>query len=175
VSTETYALFDTAIGRCAIAWGGRGVVGVQLPEALEAETRVRMLRRFPGAVEAPPREVQRALEGIIALLRGDPSNLSTIRLDMDRVPPFDRRVHELSRTVPAGMTTTYGDLAARLGVPGAGRVVGRALGRNPFAIVVPCHRVLAAGGKLGGFSAKGGVATKLRLLAIERGQLRALF
>ncbi|MGH7706523.1 MAG: methylated-DNA--[protein]-cysteine S-methyltransferase, partial [Vulcanimicrobiaceae bacterium] len=166
--TRGFTLFDTPIGRCGIAWGGRGVVHVQLPEAREAETRARVLERFPDAREVPPPpKVQRALNGIVALLRGEASDLSAIALDMDGVPPFHRRVYEFARTIPPGGTLSYGELAALAGSPGAARAVGQALGRNPFAIVVPCHRVLAAGAKIGGFSSNGGIATKLRLLAIE--------
>jgi len=165
---RSFALFDTAIGRCGVAWGERGVAGVQLPEAGERETRARMLQRFPAAGEAPPPpEVQRVIDRIVALLRGEASDLSTIALDMERVPSFHRRVYEAARAIPPGMTLSYGDIAARVGAPGAARAVGQALGRNPFPIIVPCHRVLAAGGKIGGFSAQGGVATKRRMLAIE--------
>jgi O-6-methylguanine DNA methyltransferase len=168
MSTGGFTLFDTPIGRCGIAWGERGVVGVQLPEAREPATRARLLARFPEASEAPPPPaVQRALDGIVALLRGEASDLSAIALDMAALPPFHRRVYEAARAIPPGATLSYGEIAARLGTPGAARAVGQALGRNPFAIVVPCHRVLAAGGKLGGFSANGGIATKLRLLTIE--------
>jgi methylated-DNA-[protein]-cysteine S-methyltransferase len=170
-----FALFETAIGWCAIAWGGRGLRGVQLPEGSELETRTRMRRRFPGAREgAPPAEVQRVVDGIVALLRGETSDLSGAALDMDGVPPFHRRVYEVARTIPPGATLTYGEVAARLGEPASSRAVGQALGRNPFAIVVPCHRVLAAGGKIGGFSARGDVATKLRLLAIEGAPVTAM-
>ena len=165
---QGFTLFDTAIGRCGVAWGRRGLVGVQLPEAREQETRARLERRFPEAREsAPPAGVRRALADIGALLRGEKRDLSGIALEMDRLPPFHRRVYEIARGIPPGATLSYGEIAARLGAPGSARAVGQALGRNPFAIVVPCHRVLAAGGKLGGFSANGGVATKLRLLAIE--------
>jgi methylated-DNA-[protein]-cysteine S-methyltransferase len=168
MSTHGFTLFDTPIGACGIAWGARGVVAVRLPEAREIETRARLLERFPDAREMPPpREVEIALNAIVALLRGEASDLSSVALDMERVPPFHRRVYAVARTIPPGATLSYGELAARLGAPGSARAVGQALGRNPFAIVVPCHRVLAAGGKLGGFSAKGGVATKLRLLSIE--------
>ena len=168
---EGFALFDTTIGRCGIAWSGAGIVGVQLPEASELATRARVLRRFPEAHEAPlPADVQRAVDGITALLSGETRDLSAIVLDMERVSPFHRRVYEAARTIPAGATLSYGDVAARLGAPGAARAVGQALGRNPFAIVVPCHRVLAAGGKTGGFSANGGITTKLRLLSIEGAQ-----
>jgi methylated-DNA-[protein]-cysteine S-methyltransferase len=163
-----FALFDTKLGRCGIAWGERGVIGVQLPEARESATRARVLERFPDASEVePPPDVQQALDAIAALLRGESAELSSVALDMQRVPPFHRRVYEVARTIAPGTTLSYGEVAARLGAPGSARAVGQALGRNPFAIVVPCHRVLAAGGKVGGFSANGGIRTKLRLLSIE--------
>ncbi len=163
-----FSFFDTEIGRCGIVWGEHGIAGVQLPEARESETRARVRRRFPDAREAPPpAEVQRAVDAIAALLRGEPSDLAALSLDMGRVPMFHRRVYEVARTIPRGATQSYGEIARRLGAPHAARAVGQALGRNPFAIVVPCHRVLAAGGKVGGFSANGGAATKLRLRAIE--------
>jgi methylated-DNA-[protein]-cysteine S-methyltransferase len=111
--------------------------------------------------------VRRAQAAIAALLRGEPRDLSGVELDMQGVPPFHRRVYEVARGIPAGSTLSYGEVAARLGSPGSARAVGQALGRNPFAIVVPCHRVLAAGGRIGGFSANGGARTKLRLLEIE--------
>jgi len=168
MTARGFALFDTAIGRCGIAWGGGGIVGIQLPEAREQGTRARVLARFPGAREGlPPADVKRAQRGIVALLRGEASELSTVALDMQGVPPFHRRVYQVARTIPAGATLSYGEIAARLGAPGSARAVGQALGRNPFAIVVPCHRVLAASGRLGGFSANGGITTKLRLLSLE--------
>jgi methylated-DNA-[protein]-cysteine S-methyltransferase len=164
-----FALFDTAIGRCAIAWGTRGIACVQLPEVNELTTRARMLQRFPCAREAaPPSEVERARDRIVALLRGETGDLSSVLLDMDLVPPFHRRVYEAARSIPRGATMTYGALAAQAGLAGSARAVGQALARNPFAIIVPCHRVVAAGGRTGGFSADGGTTTKLRLLAIER-------
>ena len=173
MTAQGFAIFDTAIGRCGIAWGGQGVAGVQLPEARESETRARLLRRVPGAREAsPPPPVQRALDGIVALLRGEGGDLSAVPLDMDGVPEFHRRVYDVARGIPPGLTLSYGEVAARLGEPGAARAVGQALGQNPFPLIVPCHRVLAAGGKLGGFSANGGVKTKVRLLSIERGPAR---
>lgn len=168
MTAHAFTLFDTPIGRCGIAWSGRGVAGVQLPEAREVETRARLAERFPQARETlPPPEVKRALDGIVALLNGEASDLSTTALDMDRVSPFDRRVYEIARGIPPGATLSYGEIAALVGAPGAARAVGQALGHNPFPIVIPCHRVLAAGGKPGGFSANGGIAMKLRLLAIE--------
>ena len=111
------------------------------------------------------------MRDIVALLRGKPNapaDLSHIALDMEGVPPFHRRVYELARGIAPGTTLTYGEIATCLGDPGSARAVGQALGHNPFAPVVPCHRVLAAGGRSGGFSANGGVATKLRMLQIER-------
>jgi methylated-DNA-[protein]-cysteine S-methyltransferase len=168
MTAHAFALFETAIGWCGIAWNGRGIAGVQLPEADEHHTRERMLQRFPAAGEAtPPPEICRVLDDIVALLGGEPSDLSSAELDMDGVSPFHRRVYEIARSIPPGETLSYGEVAARLGVPGAARAVGQALGQNPFPILVPCHRVLAAGSKIGGFSAHGGAATKQRMLALE--------
>jgi methylated-DNA-[protein]-cysteine S-methyltransferase len=167
--TAGFALFETAVGVCGIAWGERGVLGVQLPERTEARTRARMGRRFPAARESPPpTAVQRAIESIVALLDGEARDLGEVVLDMEGVPNFERLVFEVARTIPAGATLTYGEIAARLGTQRDARAVGEALGQNPFPIVVPCHRVLAAGGRVGGFSAHGGITTKLRLLSIER-------
>jgi methylated-DNA-[protein]-cysteine S-methyltransferase len=174
MSAVGFVLFDTSIGRCGIAWSDRGIVGVQLPESRITATRARLQRRFPSARETtPPSDVRAARDAIVALLDGKKSDLSFIALDMEQVPPFHRRVYEAARTIPPGGTLTYGDVAALLGERGAARAVGQALGRNPFAIVVPCHRVLAAGGKMGGFSANGGVSTKQRLLSIEGVETRA--
>lgn len=160
-------LFDTAIGRCGLAWGPGGIVGVQLPEPAGAD-RARLLQRFPDAVEGePPSELREVVERLRAHLAGGAPDLGSIELDMSAVPEFDRRAYELTRAIPRGETRTYGEIATALGDPGAARAVGQALGRNPFPIVVPCHRVLAAAGGTGGFSAYGGVATKRRLLAIE--------
>jgi methylated-DNA-[protein]-cysteine S-methyltransferase len=171
---QGFTLFDTDIGPCGIAWGERGVIAVQLPEADAARTRARLVRRCPDAREtSPPPEVQAAIEDIVALLRGEARDLSGVALDIERVAAFDRRVYEIARNIPAGETLSYGEIAARLGGRDLARDVGQALGRNPFPIVVPCHRVLAAGGKAGGFSANGGVTTKLRLLTIERARTSA--
>ena len=168
MTTHGFTLFDTPIGRCGIAWDGSRVVGVQLPERDEHKSRARLLKRCPGAQEAlPPPDVRRAIDAIVALLGGEASDLSTVALDMERVGEFDRRVYEIERTIPAGATLSYGEIATRLGDRALAREVGQALGRNPFPIIVPCHRVLAAGGKAGGFSANGGITTKLRLLTIE--------
>ncbi|MBL8538069.1 MAG: methylated-DNA--[protein]-cysteine S-methyltransferase [Hyphomonadaceae bacterium] len=164
-----YALFDTAIGRCGLAWGARGVIGVQLPEKDLHATRTRLLRHCPAAEEseAPPKPIARAIDEIKALLRGEMRTLRAITLDMSRVAPFNARVYETTRAIAPGQTRTYGDIAHAIGDASAARAVGQALGRNPFAIVVPCHRVVGANDRLVGFSANGGIATKLRLLQIE--------
>lgn len=163
-----FALFDTAIGRCAIAWREQIVVALQLPEVNDAVALARLAERLPGVAEGEPSGiVQRAIQEVVALLAGETVDLGFVPLDMADVPPFHRRVYELARSIPPGQTLTYGEVAARLGTPGAARAVGQALRRNPFAILVPCHRVLAAGGKVGGFTAEGGTNTKLRMLAKE--------
>jgi methylated-DNA-[protein]-cysteine S-methyltransferase len=167
MSAEGFSLFETPVGRCGIAWGARGIVGVQLPEGSGEQTRRRLRRRFPDATEAPPPvEVQGTVEAITSLLRGGTADLGAVSLDMGAVPEFHRRVYATARTIPAGQTISYGALASRLGVPGAARAVGQALGRNPFPIVVPCHRVLGATGRSGASAV--GVVTKLRLLSAER-------
>ena len=164
------ALFETAIGRCAIAWNETAICGVQLPEGHELATRTRLARRFTDVrVEPPAPHARRAIDDIIALLRGEPIDLLPIALDYTGVPEFHQRVYEVARTIQPGHTLTYGEIATRLGAIGAARAIGQAMGKNPFPIIVPCHRVLAAGGKLGGFSAHGGGATKQRMLAIECG------
>ena len=164
-----YALFPTAIGHCGIAWQGALLVGVQLPEdAGEAQTRARMQRRFPQLAEcAMPPQVAAWAARVAALLQGAHDDLCDVTLALDTVPPFNARVYALARRIPPGKTMTYGEMAAALGEPGAARAVGQALGHNPFAPVVPCHRILAAKGKTGGFSAGGGAATKMRMLDIE--------
>ncbi len=174
MSQTGLALFDTAIGRVAIAWGERGIVAVQLPGTSEGRTRERILRMFADAQEAsPPGDVQYAISGITALLGGRHADLTDIRLDDSRLSEFHCRVYAIARMIPPGHTLTYGDVAKRLGDPIAARAVGQALGENPFPIIVPCHRVLAANGKLGGFSAPGGTATKLNLLRIEGAEAAA--
>jgi methylated-DNA-[protein]-cysteine S-methyltransferase len=166
-----YALFETAIGRCGIVWSERGIVGVQFPEGSDQATRRRLLRRHLKACETiPPAAVQRTIEDIVALLEGERRDLSEAVLDWGAVPDFNRRVYHVARAIPPGSTLSYGEVAARLGDRNLARDVAQALGQNPFPIIVPCHRIMAAGGKTGGFSAPGGVRTKLRLLSIERAQ-----
>jgi methylated-DNA-[protein]-cysteine S-methyltransferase len=169
---HAYTLFATRVGTCGIAWGEGGVVGLSLPAATEAETARRMERAFDAARQEPPAFVADIVAQIGALLAGDAQALDEVPLDMTGVPDFHRQVYAVARGIPPGKTLTYGDVAHRLGQPGAARAVGQALGQNPFPIVVPCHRVLGAGEKIGGFSAPGGRETKLRLLALEGLDLR---
>jgi methylated-DNA-[protein]-cysteine S-methyltransferase len=170
--TAAFICFDTAIGRCALVWRDRGIVGVQLPQSRQTHLQARIQHRFPHAREAPPPPaIQSVVDEIVALIAGEPRDLSMIMLDMSDVPEFDSKVYAVARDIPHGQTMTYGEIASRLGKPDAARAVGQALGHNPFPIIVPCHRVMGAGGKTGGFSADGGVATKLRLLNIERASL----
>jgi methylated-DNA-[protein]-cysteine S-methyltransferase len=165
LDVTAFSLFDTPIGACGIAWGTQGVVAVQLPER---DPRARFARRFPGIVEAAPTDdIRRAQESIVGVMRGAQSHLGDVVLDMEGLPPFHQRVYREARRIGPGKTVSYGELAARVGGRHLARAVGQALGSNPFPIVVPCHRVLAAGGRMGGFSAPGGVETKLRLLALE--------
>ncbi len=166
---QGHCLFDTAIGTCGIAWTGEAIAAVQLPEATRAGTRERMLRYTGPAPEAaPPAFVRAAVARIQALLAGAQDDLRDLPLDFTGIPDFHRRVYEVTWAIPPGETLTYGEVARRIGDPGAARAVGQALGKNPFAPVVPCHRVLAAGGRSGGFSAEGGADTKLRMLEIEK-------
>lgn len=175
MNSEGFTLFDTRYGQCGIAWGARGIVGVQLPEADAAATRARMRKRFPLLREgAPPPDVRAAMARITHLLTGGIDDLADVGLDWHGVSQFQRRVYELARRIPPGETRTYGDMAVQLGDKGLARAVGQALGLNPFAPVVPCHRVLAAGGKPGGFSAHGGAHVKLRMLAVEGAEAAAL-
>jgi methylated-DNA-[protein]-cysteine S-methyltransferase len=168
MTDQHFALFDTPIGICGIEWGPRGINGVQLPMGSDDKTRSRIRQRRGDTVECEPTaEVQRAIDRIIELLAGKPDDLRDIALDLADVPEFNRGVYDIARGIPPGQTMTYGDIAKRLGGVELSRDVGQALGRNPCPIVVPCHRVLAAGQKPGGFSARGGVDTKLKMLAIE--------
>jgi methylated-DNA-[protein]-cysteine S-methyltransferase len=175
MSNAHFTLFDTAIGACAIAWSERGIVGLQLPESSGEKMRARFHHRFPETEEAaPPPAIERAIGLIQALLSGEAPDLSGIVVDLEGVPAFERRVYEIARGIPVGATLTYGEIAAQLGDKLLSRDVGQALGKNPFPVVVPCHRVVASDGKLGGFSAPGGMDTKRRILAIESRHAPAL-
>lgn len=184
------ALFPTALGPCGVAWGPAGIVAVQLPEADAEGTTARLRRRVPRAVPAdPPPDVGAAVEAMTALLDGlltgqadrpadgDPGPagagarwtevLVTAAVDLTAASDFERRVYDVVRAVPVGETRTYGEVAAAVGEPGGAQAVGRAMAANPVPILVPCHRVVGAGGRPVGFSAAGGVATKRRMLRTE--------
>ncbi len=166
--TEGYHLFETALGRCAIAWSGKGLMAVFLPQVEGSSLEAKLARRYPGLIDQPPPpHVAPVVGEIQALLAGEKRDLRDIALDEDGVPAFNLRVYAIARAIPPGQTLTYGDIARRLGEVSLSRAVGQALGANPWPIVVPCHRILASGGKKGGFSAPGGADTKLRMLEIE--------
>lgn len=163
-----FVLFETAIGRCALVWRGGLVVGAGLPARDAAALRTRLAARFRGATEAePPPFVAEAAALIVRLLEGDKADLATIPVDLEGVSELERKVYQAARRIPPGEVRTYGEVAREIGAPGAAQAVGAALGRNPLPIVIPCHRVIAAGGRSGGFSAPGGLETKFRLLEIE--------
>jgi methylated-DNA-[protein]-cysteine S-methyltransferase len=163
-----YSIFDTGIGRCGIAWGDLGIIGVQLPEARELDTRRRLFQLYPEARELrAPVNVEIAIEGIVALLRGGTADLSDVTLDMTGIPAFNQRVYAFARSIPRGETRTYGEVAAHLRASGAVYSVAQAIARNPFLIIVPCHRVLEAGHYADKISPNGGAISKRRLLSIE--------
>lgn len=173
--TTAWIGFDTALGLCALAWGDGGLTGSQLPEVDSSNSealRRHMADRFPGVPQClnpaeAPAEIQALSVAVAAQLGGELVDLPTVRLDMHGVPPFEARVYAETLRLGPGQTMTYGELAYRLGEPSAARAVGQALGHNPFAPVVPCHRVVGAGGKMVGFSAPGGVQMKQRMLDLE--------
>lgn len=178
MSPRGYALFDTALGRCGLAWAEAGLVGVSLPDPDEPRMRARLARRAGVAAQgdhAPPPAVADAMAAVVALFAGEKRDLLEIVLDESQVGAFERAVYAATRAIPPGRTESYGEIARRIGAEGAAQAVGRALGANPWPIVVPCHRVTAAGGALHGFSAPGGLETKRRLLVIEGALAPSLF
>ena len=163
-----FTIFDSAVGRCGIAWGGLGIRGVQLPEARELETRRRMYRLYPEAREQrTPLNIELVIEGIVTLLRGGDADMHDVPLDFTGMSYFNQRVYQFVRGIPRGETRTYQDVANGLRVPGAVHSVAQALGRNPFMVIVPCHRVLEAGNYADKMAPNGGVISKRRLLTIE--------
>src|SRR5262245_3406330 len=174
-----FLLFETALGATGLAWNDTAITALQLPERTPAATRARLTARCADAgpevaTGSAPTWVSDTIERVRAHLAGRPQDLSDVRLDLARVPPFAARIYGALRRVPAGQTVSYGDLARTVGSPGAARAVGRAMATNPYPIVVPCHRVLASGGRAGGFSAYGGLMTKDRLLALEGSAVRVV-
>lgn len=169
MSSQRLAIFNTALGHCGIVWMGHGIAGVSLPEGSEEKTRARLKKRFPDAIETPPSaDIQKIIDDVIALIAGEKIDFSYVALDHAPLPEFSQRVYDIVRTIPIGHTLTYGDVAKKLGDVALSREVGQAMGRNPTPVIMPCHRVVAASGKTGGFSAPGGVDTKMLLLSIER-------
>jgi len=166
--TRSFALFTTALGTCAIAWNEIGVTAVWLPEDNAEALRRKVARRCAGVRQSEPSgAIADAVEAITRLLAGERVDLTDVVIDSAGIDDFDRRVYAVTRTIAAGRVLTYGEVAARVGADATARAVGQSLGRNAMPIVVPCHRVVATGGGLGGFSAPGGTATKRRMLAIE--------
>jgi methylated-DNA-[protein]-cysteine S-methyltransferase len=168
-----FAVFPTPLGACAIAWSERGVTCVQLPEADLEATRARVASRSDGVEAPPPPAVRVAIAAITRHFEGTPQDFRQVPLDTEGLPPFHAKVYAATREIESGRTVRYAELATLAGSPKASRAVGQAMAKNPFPIVVPCHRVLAAGGAPGGFSAYGGAETKRKILALEGVRLGA--
>jgi methylated-DNA-[protein]-cysteine S-methyltransferase len=164
-----YLIFETAGGFCGIAWNNAGITRFQLPTRSAAATERMLLRRLPVAKPgAPSPEAAEAVAAAKRYFEGEKIDFSGFRLDLGEQDPFVERIYEATRRVGWGRTTTYGALAKELGAgPETARDVGQAMANNPVALIIPCHRVLASGGKVGGFSAPGGSAAKRGMLALE--------
>ena len=175
MTQSAYCLFETALGWCGIAWNEPGdpdtppaVTLFHLPEVTAAMTESRLARhRGARPASEPPPSIAEVIKRVCRHLQGEVQDFRDIPVSLDVAGPFERLVYEAARNIPAGKTRTYGEIAKAVGQPRAAQAVGQALGRNPIPLIIPCHRVLAAGGKPGGFSAPGGLATKARLLAGE--------
>jgi methylated-DNA-[protein]-cysteine S-methyltransferase len=169
-----YCVFESTIGACGVAWSDAGVTRFQLPEASRDATDGRLRGGAEGpSLQAPPQAIARAIADLQRYFAGERIDFSGMAVDLTGVSPFYVRVYEIARQIGWGETATYGELAARAGSPGAARGVGQALSRNPVAVIIPCHRILASGNKVGGFSAYGGTVSKERLLALEGVRLGA--
>jgi methylated-DNA-[protein]-cysteine S-methyltransferase len=164
---DHYCLFDTAIGPCGVAWSERGLTRLQLPESDWAATEERLTAAANSSPEGPAPAIAQVITEIQRYLEGRRVDFSTVAIDLRDISPFHRRVYEAARSVGWGQTASYGELARRVGSAGAARAVGQALSRNPIAIIIPCHRILASGNRVGGFSAFGGISAKQRLLSLE--------
>jgi methylated-DNA-[protein]-cysteine S-methyltransferase len=164
-----YAVFDTAAGFCAIAWSEAGICRFQLPDRSAAATERAMQRRAPSARPGtPPAAIAAVIADAQRYFAGEPIDFSSVPLDLAGQDDFFARIYAALRRIGWGSTTTYGALAKELGAgPEAARDVGQAMSKNPVPLIIPCHRVLAAGGKVGGFSAPGGSTAKLRMLELE--------
>jgi methylated-DNA-[protein]-cysteine S-methyltransferase len=161
-----YTLFDTTIGVCGIAWSARGLTHFQLPGSSRAATEARIQSRSGGVADEPPPSIAALIADIRRYFAGEEVDFSAVAVDLSALNDFQRKLYQSLRSIGWGRTTTYGDLARALGCPDA-RDIGQAMGKNPVPVIIPCHRVLAAGNKMGGFSAYGGTATKQKLLALE--------
>jgi len=163
-----YCLFETDLGACGVAWSELGLTRFQLPEADKRATERRLTLRAPNSrAEAPPAQIEKAIIDVQRYMAGERVDFSAIALDLTGVPPFYVEIYAAARRVGWGETATYGELARQVGAPGAARAVGQAMSRNPVAVIIPCHRILASGNKVGGFSAFGGTVSKQRLLGLE--------
>jgi methylated-DNA-[protein]-cysteine S-methyltransferase len=171
-----YCTFETAAGFCAIAWSELGVVRFQLPASSAESAERRLLRRAPEATPGEPLgEISAAIVAAKRYFAGEETDFSGVRLDLGDKDRLFTQIYEAARRIPWGQTTTYGALAKDIGAgPEVARDVGAAMAQNPVPPIVPCHRVLAAGGKVGGFSAPGGAATKIRMLELEGVRLAPL-
>jgi methylated-DNA-[protein]-cysteine S-methyltransferase len=172
--TNHYAVFETACGYCGIAWNGLGIVRFELPTRSAEAVERALLRRVPGAEHAAPRtQVCSVIAAAQRYFTGEKVDFSDVQVDLTQQKDFFQRIYAALRRVGYGETTTYGALAKDLGAgPEAARDVGQAMAANPVPLIIPCHRVLAAGGKIGGFSAPGGAETKAKMLALEGVKLR---
>ena len=164
-----YHLFQTAHGFAALAWNARGVTSFRLPAPTAEESRRALLRRLPDASEMEPSaDVAGLIQSIVRYFEGERSDFAGVPLDLGRQEPLYAKIYDLVRRLGWGETTTYGEIARTLGEgPEVARDVGQAMARNPIPLIVPCHRVLAAGGRIGGFSAPGGSNAKGRMLELE--------
>ena len=162
-----YSLFETAIGVCGIAWSERALTRLQLPESDRGATERRLRARAATESQAVPAAIEQVIADIQSYMTGRSIDFAAVAIDLTDAEPFEQEVYAAARAIPWGKTVSYGECARQIGLPGAARAVGQALGRNPVPIIIPCHRVLAKGRRVGGFSAHGGTLTKKRLLALE--------
>jgi len=167
-SASGYCLFDTAIGACGISWNARGITQVQIADKDRATTEAHIRKRSGAEPATPPQQVSDVIALVQRYLGGERVDFSNVTVDIDNVGEFRRKLYEALRTISYGKTTTYGGLGKMIGGEATdAREIGQAMGRNPVPIIIPCHRVLAAGNRIGGFSAPGGISTKEKLLALE--------
>lgn len=168
-AADHYLIFETAGGFCGIGWNGAGITRFQLPARSADATQRNLLRRLPGAGPgSPPPAVLDAIAAVKRYFQGERIDFSDVPLDLDEQSGFFQQIYAAARRIAWGHTTTYGTLAKELGAgPESARDVGQAMARNPIPLIIPCHRVLAAGGKVGGFSAPGGASAKIRMLELE--------